>query len=93
MHAADDALRRRLVPTTSSSMAELRQAFLTTMAQRGDEELFVEVTLIEGVNDSAADAAKMVEFLRPFGPDRVKVNLIPYNGALVLPSFFVKGRG
>lgn len=82
VHAADDALRRALVPTTSSSMAELRAAFLAAMAQRRDEELFVEVTLIEGVNDSPEEAARLVEFLRPFG-DAVKVNLIPYNGACV----------
>lgn len=83
VHAADDALRRALVPTTSSSMAELREAFLAAMAQRGDEELFVEVTLIDGVNDSVEEAARLVEFLRPMGRDRVKVNLIPYNGAFL----------
>ena len=80
MHAADDALRRALVPTTASPMAELRAAFLRAMDARGDDELFVEVTLIDGVNDSAAEARRLVEFLKPFGADRVKVNLIPYNG-------------
>ena len=67
------------MPTTFSSMAELRGAFLEAMTVRGDDELLVEVTLIEGVNDSAAEARSLVEFLRPLGPERVKVNLIPYN--------------
>jgi adenine C2-methylase RlmN of 23S rRNA A2503 and tRNA A37 len=83
VHAADDSLRRALVPTTTSAMTDLRAAFLAAMAQRGDDELFVEVTLIDGVNDSVLEATRLVEFLRPFGPDSVKVNLIPYNGACV----------
>ena len=64
-------------------MAELREAFLAAMTARGGDELFVEVTLIEGVNDSEGEARRLVEFLRPLGPERVKVNLIPYNGTCV----------
>jgi len=79
VHGAADGLRRTLVPTTSSSMVELREAFREVMAQRGDTYIFIEVTLIEGVNDSLDDAEALVELLRPFGRTAVKVNLIPYN--------------
>ncbi len=79
VHGAEDTLRKMLVPTTSASMAELRQAFMDVMAARGDTDIFIEVTLIDGVNDTLEDAAALVAFLTPFGPDAVKVNLIPYN--------------
>ena len=53
---------------------------------RGQEEIFIEVTLIDGVNDSLEDAKALLEFLRPFqestdkdGGVNVKVNLISYN--------------
>lgn len=65
--------------------AELRSAFLEVMDERGDDEIFIEVTLIEGVNDTLEDAEKLVDFLRPFG-QRCKVNLIPYNSTGV-PGF------
>lgn len=65
--------------------AVLRSAFLEVMDERGDDEIFIEVTLIEGVNDTLEDAEKLVDFLRPFG-QRCKVNLIPYNSTGV-PGF------
>ncbi len=52
------------------------------------ESLFVEVTLIDGVNDSVHEAKRLVEFLRPFGPRGCKVNLIPYNGRCTLGGLF-----
>jgi 23S rRNA (adenine2503-C2)-methyltransferase len=94
VHAADDALRRLLVPTTAHPMAELRDAFADVLRRRPDANgLFVEVTLIDGVNDGAAHARQLVELLRPL-PGKTKVNLIPYNanaglgaaGALFQPS-------
>lgn len=48
------------------------------MHARSDDEIFIEVTLIDGINDSAADARALVEFLRPFA-QACKINLIPYN--------------
>lgn len=79
VHGATDVMRRALVPTTSATMVELREAFREVMAQRGDTDIFIECTLIDGVNDALADAEALVDFLRPFGRESVKVNLIPYN--------------
>ena len=50
VHTVEDTLRRRLVPTTRHSMAALREAFLEIM--KGGRTLFVEMTLMGGVNDS-----------------------------------------
>ena len=73
LHAVDDALRRKLIPTARHSTVELRRAFI----ERGSS-LFVEITLMEGVNDEPHHADELVEFLKPF-PAPVRVNLLPMN--------------
>lgn len=73
LHAVDDALRRRLVPTARHTTAELRQAFL----ERGSS-LFVEMTLMEDVNDQLGQADELARFLEPFTIP-VRVNLLPMN--------------
>ena len=73
LHAVDDALRRKLVPTARHTTAELRQAFI----ERGSS-LFVEVTLMAGVNDELHHAEAMAEFLAKFA-EPVRVNLLPMN--------------
>jgi len=79
VHAADDELRRLLVPTTRHSMAELRDAFAEMMRRRSDSHgLMVEVTLIDGVNDGIAQADELLHLLAPL-PYKTRVNLIPYN--------------
>jgi 23S rRNA (adenine2503-C2)-methyltransferase len=76
IHAVDDGLRRRLVPTTRHAMLELREAFLAVMRARRDG-LFVEMALLDGVNDSEAQAAALADFLAPF--PEVRINLLPMN--------------
>lgn len=79
VHAANDVLRRRLVPTTRHTMTELRDAFGETLAARGTtDHLMVECTLIDGVNDTPEAADELAELLAPL-PGRTRVNLIPYN--------------
>jgi 23S rRNA (adenine2503-C2)-methyltransferase len=73
LHAVDDALRRTLIPTTRYSAAELRDAFI----ERGSG-LFVEVTLMQGVNDALHHADAMADFLEAF-TEPVRVNLLPMN--------------
>jgi len=73
LHAVDDVLRRKLVPTTRHSTVELRRAFV----ERGSS-LFVEMTLMEGVNDEPHHADELAEFLKPFQAP-VRVNLLPMN--------------
>ena len=79
VHAADDDTRKRLMPTTRSSMEELRDAFAVTLAERpGDKGLFVEVALVQDINDSEDHARRLAELLRPL-PGKTRVNLLPYN--------------
>ena len=40
--------------------------------------LFVEMTLLDGINDSTAQAGALAAFLEPFGPG-VRINLLPMN--------------
>mmetsp|Transcript_12035 Transcript_12035/g.36380 ORF Transcript_12035/g.36380 Transcript_12035/m.36380 type:complete len:381 (+) Transcript_12035:2-1144(+) len=78
VHAADDRLRRLLVPTTRHRMRELRDAWGETLQARADRGLMAEVTLIDGVNDGADAAASLHGLLAPL-PGKTRVNLIPYN--------------
>lgn len=78
VHAADDKLRRLLVPTTRHSMAELRDAWAETLRARNDRGLMTELTLIDGVNDGLEEADRLYELLAPL-PGKTRVNLIPYN--------------
>lgn len=77
VHAVDEAVRKRLVPVGSHSMEELREAFLEVMRAQKDS-LFVEITLIDGQNDSLLDAQRLGAFLRVF-PGLVRINLLPVN--------------
>jgi 23S rRNA (adenine2503-C2)-methyltransferase len=76
VHAVDDTLRRRLVPTMRHSMAALREAFLEIT--KGGRTLFAEVALVHGVNDALEEAEALATFLAPFSPG-VRVNLLPIN--------------
>lgn len=78
VHAADDRLRKLLVPTTRWAMHELRDAWAETLEARNDRGLMAEVTLIEGVNDDAAAADALHRLLAPL-PGKTRINLIPYN--------------
>ncbi len=75
LHAADDELRRTLVPTARRTVAELAADFYTAV---DGTSLFVEVVLLDGVNDDdrAADA---IVALFEGAPCEVRVNLLPMN--------------
>ena len=78
VHAADEDLRRLLVPTTRHTMPELRDAWRETLHARKDRGLMAEVTLIDGVNDGEREADQLHALLKPL-PGKTRVNLIPYN--------------
>lgn len=79
LHAANDALRAKLVPTTRHGVAELRDAFAEVLARRGKREpLFVELTLLDGINDRDEDAQAVVELFAGFDHE-VRLNLLPMN--------------
>ena len=76
IHSADPALRSALMPVNDrypleNAVAECRRY----VALRG-RKVFVEYVLLEGVNDSPAQARELAELL---DPKSFKVNLIPYN--------------
>ncbi|MCR9248391.1 MAG: 23S rRNA (adenine(2503)-C(2))-methyltransferase RlmN [bacterium] len=75
LHAADDALRKELVPTASNPVAEIVAAAHRYFGQKGREVTY-EVVLLEGRNDRPEDAVTMVEVL---GRLPCTVNLIPWN--------------
>ena len=82
VHAADEELRKLLVPTTAHGMADLRDAFIDGFAEKPERRLrvlIVELALIRGVNDGAEHAEQLAALLHVFGRGGVLVNLIPYN--------------
>lgn len=75
LHAADPQVRQHLVPTARATPAQLRDALAGVL---DGAPLFVEVTLVAGVNDRDEDARGVVELFRGF-PSEVRVNLLPVN--------------
>lgn len=75
LHAADDDLRKRLVPTASHPVREIVTAAHRYFGQKGREVTY-EVVLLEGTNDRPEDAVSLVETL---GKLPCTVNLIPWN--------------
>jgi 23S rRNA (adenine2503-C2)-methyltransferase len=76
LHGATDEVRERIMPVNRKyPLGELLDAcdFFTA---RKKQRLTFEYILIEGINDSAADAAGLVRVARRTG---AKVNCIPYN--------------
>jgi 23S rRNA (adenine2503-C2)-methyltransferase len=67
LHSARADVRRRLVPG-SHNLEALRAAIVG--------EVFVEVVLLDGINDSDADARHLAQFLAPL---QARVNLLPMN--------------
>ena len=77
LHAADDELRRSLVPSARAPVAELRDAFGEVLAKTR-APLFVEVALIDGVNDRPEDADALHRLLDGVDAE-VRINLLPMN--------------
>jgi len=59
VHAVDDDLRKRLVPTTTERMVDLRDAFIDTFnfhrVSKAKRVLMIEYVLIDGVNDGEGE--------------------------------------
>ena len=79
LHAADDRLRHRLVPTSGRwPVAEIVAAAGAYARSTGRTVTF-EYVLLAGINDSEAAARLLAHLLRERCPAPAKVNLIPYN--------------
>lgn len=75
LHAADDTLRRELVPTAAHPVREIVTAAHRYFGQKGREVTY-EVVLLEGKNDRPEDAVALADLL---GGMPCTVNLIPWN--------------
>mmetsp|Transcript_55456 Transcript_55456/g.129794 ORF Transcript_55456/g.129794 Transcript_55456/m.129794 type:complete len:489 (-) Transcript_55456:231-1697(-) len=95
VHAADDSLRKQLVPTTKHSMTLLRDTYLDVLKARtrGMSVFMVAVTLINGVNDSEEHAEQLVQLMQPLRDAGIKlcVDLIPYNDIGAAGTFGLAG--
>jgi len=76
LHAADEALRSRLMPVNDRYPLRDVLAACAAYHERRNRMVFVEYLMLGGVNDSRERAEELADVLDP----RVyKVNLIPYN--------------
>ncbi|HLH24121.1 MAG TPA: 23S rRNA (adenine(2503)-C(2))-methyltransferase RlmN [Chloroflexota bacterium] len=76
LHAADDAKRTALMPINARYPIAQVLAAAREYAQRSGRRVSFEYVMLAGVNDTAADAARLAALL----PRRIAhVNLIPYN--------------
>lgn len=76
LHAADADLRRRLVPRSPSEMDRLKDVILTINQLQGTEPVWLEMTMLKGINDRRSDIEALVELTHGLN---VQVNLIPFN--------------
>jgi 23S rRNA (adenine2503-C2)-methyltransferase len=76
LHSARQAERERLIPLARRHpLDELRNAIVEVTALQ-TRPLMVEYLLLDGINDTAADVAALIDYLRGLP---VHMNLIPYN--------------
>lgn len=80
LHAANDGLRDRLVPhNRRENLAMIREAVEEYIADT-NRKVFLEWALLDGVNDDAAAAAELADYVHSFDQDYlVHVNLIGGN--------------
>ncbi|HNW42970.1 MAG TPA: 23S rRNA (adenine(2503)-C(2))-methyltransferase RlmN [Elusimicrobiales bacterium] len=80
LHAAEDALRNTLVPLNNTyPLAQLAKA-LTDYIFSTKRRVFIEYVMLEGINSSRSQAARLNSWLRSVAaPKYFVVNLIPYN--------------
>ena len=82
LHAADDRVRKELVPTARATVAELVAAAQRYFQTTGREVTF-ECVLLRGRNDRPEDAQALVHALAGFP---CTINLIPWNEVAEMPD-------
>lgn len=77
LHATNDALRDELVPINKKwPIAELLEACRTYPGTSNSKRITFEYVMLDGVNDSDAEARELVRLLKRIP---AKINLIPFN--------------
>ena len=79
LHAADDDLRHRLVPTSGRWPVAAIVAAAAAYARATGRTATLEYVLLAGINDAVADAERLADLLHRDRAAPAKVNLIPYN--------------
>ena len=77
LHAADDEVRRRLIPQARHSNAELREAFIDVLQSRRSV-LLVEMIMINKLNDRESDIDLLMDFWAEH-KERIRINILPLN--------------
>jgi 23S rRNA (adenine2503-C2)-methyltransferase len=77
LHAADDEVRRSLIPKVRHSNAELREAFIDVIQSRRSV-LLVEMIMIRKLNDKESDIDLLMDFWAEH-KQRIRINIIPLN--------------
>ncbi|EAP85592.1 23S rRNA (adenine(2503)-C(2))-methyltransferase RlmN [Sulfitobacter sp. EE-36] len=76
-HATTDEVRNKLVPINKRwNIAELIKALRAYPKVSNSERITFEYVMLDGVNDSDADAHRLIELIRGIP---AKINLIPFN--------------
>ncbi|MFT6090237.1 23S rRNA (adenine(2503)-C(2))-methyltransferase RlmN [Sulfitobacter sp.] len=76
-HATTDEVRDKLVPINKRwNIAELVEALRAYPKVSNSERITFEYVMLDGVNDSDADAHRLIELIRGIP---AKINLIPFN--------------
>ena len=86
LHAAKNDTRRHLVATQKHHIDELMNSWRQLFEARKDP-LFVEITLVDGINDQEQDIEAIGQLFKNF-PSEVRFNLLPMNdsGTALKPS-------
>ena len=82
LHAPDDALRTRIVPTNDKTGLEAILAAATYFFEKTGRQLTFEYVLLGGLNDSADQARALARLLHG---RQAHINLIPFNDVQGLP--------
>jgi 23S rRNA (adenine2503-C2)-methyltransferase len=82
LHAPNDALRTRIVPTNEKTGLEAILAAADYFFERTGRQVTYEYVLLHGLNDSSEDARELAGLLRG---RHAHVNLIPFNDVEGLP--------
>jgi 23S rRNA (adenine2503-C2)-methyltransferase len=82
LHSADPHKRRWLVPKAVGDLDVLRETIAEINALQNDT-LWIEIALIEGLNDSIEDALQLIDFCSGLN---VEINVIPYNDTSHAPK-------
>ena len=76
LHSAVAETRRRLIPLASKYTLDRLRDGLRQIHEITGRQVMIEYLMLDGINDSAGDAAALIDWL---GRGDFHVNLIPYN--------------